>query len=109
MRYSIWYDTKNKLPEKSGYYLAYRGESFGDDSTDVDYYWYDAASKKWRERQMASSPWARVVLWSDADPFAWAQPSTTHAPTPAEAAAWQEVVEAIERYQLVKALTQDAN
>lgn len=109
MRYSIWYDTKNKLPEKTGYYLAYRAESLGDDTTDVSYYWYEAISKSWRSGERAGSHWARVIFWTDADPFAWDQAPPTHTPTPAEAAAWQEVVEAIERYKLVKALTQDAN
>ena len=109
IRHSIWYEVSDQLPKKSGYYLAYRAESLGDDSTDVGYYWYEAVSKKWRSGVHAGSHWARVVFWSDADPYEWAQTPTSHTPAAAETAAWQEVVEAIERYKLVKALTQDEN
>lgn len=109
IRHSIWYGVEDRLPEKSGYYLAYRAESLGDDTIDVGHYWYSKNQKKWYENSRSSSPWARVVFWTDADPFTWAQTLTSHTPTAAETAAWQEVVEAIERYKLVKALTQDEN
>jgi hypothetical protein len=109
---SIWHHTADKQPDKSGYYVAYKSYSMGDDSTNVGYYYYSAGANSWRDSSIHSAHYANVYYWSDADPEAWvnADPPLTKRPravaaNPALEIAWNNIQEAIRQYEIVKALT----
>ena len=116
MRTSIWYRTEEKQPNESGYYLSYRGWGMGgkgDGDNDHGFLWYDKRRDEWRDYESTSSGWSAIVYyWTDATPDDWTEedpPSIRikrgvkqeHA---AVQEAWQEVEEAIKRYNTVKAL-----
>lgn len=111
MKTSIWHHTADKQPDKSGYYVAYKSYSMGDDSTNVGYYYYSAGANSWRDSSIHSAHYANVYYWSDADPEAWvnADPPLTKRPAvatnPALEIAWNNIQEAIRQYEIVKALT----
>lgn len=124
MRTSVWYRTEEKQPDKSDYYLAYRGWGMGgksDGDSDHGYVWYDKNRNEWRDYSSTSMGHDAIVYyWTNATPDAWvdADPpsirirtkNTTYNPTlhtddhPAVKDAWIEVEEAIKRYETVKAL-----
>ena len=52
MRTSIWFRTEEKQPDKSGYYLSYRGWGMGgkaDGDSDHGYVYYDKKQNEWRD------------------------------------------------------------
>lgn len=115
MRISIWHRTEEQSPDNSGYYLSYRGFGMGSMS-DYDhehgYMYYDKKTDKWYEYNNKRDI-AIVYYWSDATPNEWVDqdpPSVTlrRNGRPDEHVAvheaWQEVQEALKRYQTVKAL-----
>lgn len=112
MKTSIWYHTADRQPSKTGHYLAYRSYSMGDDSTDTGYYYYNTSTKGWTDGSSSYAHYANVYYWTDADPDAWvdADPPVTQRKKkkqevhPALQEAWQNVQEAIERYEVLKAL-----
>lgn len=121
MRTSVWYRTEEKNPDKSGYYLSYRGWGMGgkgDYDHDHGYVYYDKKRNEWRDSR-GGSDYAIVYYWTNATPDDWVDadpPSvkirvanynkeTLHADDhPAVQDAWREVSEAIKRYETVKAL-----
>lgn len=113
MKTSIWHHTADKQPDKSGYYVAYKSYSMGDDSTNVGYYYYSAGANSWRDSSIHSAHYANVYYWSDADPEAWTnadppvskRPKAAVATNPALEIAWNNIQEAIRQYEIVKALT----
>lgn len=114
MRTSIWYRTEEKQPDKSGYYLSYRGFGMGGMS-DYDhangYMFYDTKTRRWYDYEDMRDT-AIVYYWSDADPEHWVDndpPSIKIKPNDghlhvAVQDAWRDVEEAIKRYETVKAL-----
>ena len=114
MKTSIWYHNADQQPDKSGYYLAYKSYSMGDDSTNAGYYYYSKTSGTWRDSSLNSSHYANVYYWTDADPEAWVdsdpplsqrKASTAAKSNPALEIAWNNVQEAIRQYEIIKALT----
>jgi hypothetical protein len=120
MRTSIWYRTEEQSPDKSGWYLGYRG--FGGDMSNYDhandYWYYDRKTDAWYTHQNRQYS-AIIYYWTDADPDGWVDedpPSIkirpgyrargTHSEIPAVQDAWAAVEEAIKRYETVKALVQ---
>jgi len=112
MKTSIWHHTADKQPDKSGYYVAYKSYSIGDDTTNVGYYYYSELSKSWRDSSLSQAHYANVYYWSDADPEAWvnADPPVSKRKkelpvNPALEIAWNNVQQAIRQYEIIKALT----
>jgi hypothetical protein len=100
---SIWYHIEDNRPTKTGYYLAYKKPSLGDDSEGYGVYYWDNEYTDWRESAAPHSYGMRVTLWSELpahDPY----DSTTHAPTIAEVDAWNNVVDAIDKFNMIKEL-----
>lgn len=115
MKFGIWHHTADQSPEKSGYYLTYRGWGMGgraDDEHDYGYLWYDKRNDIWREYQSQSAHSAIVYYWTDADPSDWVEndPPITQRRRyvenvhPAEQEAWNALQEALKQYQTIKAL-----
>lgn len=106
MKTCVWYHTSEQQPKKSGYYIAYKGIMLGDDTVDVGYYFYDAGRRQWRENSISSSIYVRVYYWSDIDTTHWGdRDAPKEKLSAAEEIAWQQVEEAIQRYETVKALS----
>lgn len=115
MRTSIWHRTEQRQPDKSGYYLCYRGWGMGgkaDGDSDHGYVYYDKKINEWRDYQSVSSSYAIVYYWTDATPDDWTDqdpPSVQlhkmkETPNPALDIAWQNVEEAIRQYRIVESL-----
>jgi len=114
MRPCIWYHTADKNPDRSGYYLAYRGWGIaGKSDTDSDYgpVFYDKKINSWRDYESSSYGHdAFVYYWTEADPEAWVENETfinikKAKPNPALDIAWNDVLAAVERYELIKILS----
>ena len=112
MKPSIWYTVEERQPPKTGYYVAFKGMSMGDDETGVAEYYWNQRTQEWRDSSVASiGRWANVCYWCDAYPQEWYDQDSkrgqkTRTVTPAEKAAWDAVVKAMEQYEIIKALTQ---
>ena len=81
----------------------------GDDETNTGYYWFDSKQRAWREYQSTSmGHFANIVYWTDADPSRCYDEDrpTDKTMTEAEKETWAAVVEAIDRYNVIKGLTQ---
>lgn len=121
MKTSIWYHTADRQPPKSGYYLSYRGWGMGgkaDGDHDYGYVYYDKKINEWRDYESTSmGHYAIVYYWTDATPDEWVDndpPVTRRKKITTEAnaslkSAWENVEKALEQYNLIKALTYDAN
>jgi hypothetical protein len=115
MRACIWYHTQERQPTTSGYYLSYRGWGIAgpsDYDSATGYLYYDTTTKVWREFQSDSHGHDAIVYyWTEADPAEWVDSETVinkkkARPNPALDRAWEDVLQAVERYEIVKALTQ---
>jgi hypothetical protein len=88
------------------------GKADGD--SDNGYLWYDKRNNEWRDYKNSNMGDSAIVYyWTDADPEAWVNkdpPSIVlekrkkHPEHPAVLDAWNDVEEAIKRYETVKAL-----
>ena len=114
MKVSFWHHTADQQPEKSGYYLAYRGWGMGgkgDGDHDHGYVYYDKKKNEWRDYQSMGS-YAIVYYWTDATPDDWVdndlpvsrRKQSQKEMHPAEQEALAELKEAIKRYETVRAL-----
>jgi hypothetical protein len=107
MRAGVWYEVDQKIPPKTGYYLAFKGFSMGDDETECSYYYWNAKHAMWTDGNSPMSRSANVVYWTDADPDAWYQNYDLRRRndiTEAEKDAWAVVERALEQYEIVRAL-----
>ena len=120
MRTSIWYRTEEKQPDKSGYYLSYRGWGMGgkgDDDHDYGYLYYRKKDDSWYEYEGSwNSSFPDVVsfvyYWTDADPSGWVDedpPSVQLRKLKEEhhvalEAAYNDVLIAIDKYNMIKEL-----
>lgn len=111
MKTSLWFHTADKQPDKSGYYVAYKSYSMGDDSTNTGYYYYNISDNSWFDSSLSQSHYANVYYWTDADPEEWVNndPPVTQRKkvlknNPALEIAWKNVEEAIRQYEIVKGL-----
>lgn len=112
MKTSIWFHTRNKNPNKSGFYLAFRGWGFGgprDGESDINYFYYDKEKNKWREYEAFNRDLNIIVYyWTDADPFEWVEnndDTENNSTNPALEIAWKKLIEAYEQYKIIKSLT----
>lgn len=109
MKACLWYDVDEKLPPKAGYYLAFKGLSIGDNETDTEYYYWDPKRCEWRDYETTTiGGTVRIVYWSDSDPAAWYEKYNMRRRdevTAAEKDAWNQVLHAVEQYEMVKVLT----
>jgi hypothetical protein len=115
MRPCIWYHTRERQPSTSGYYLSYRGFGIAgpsDYDSATGYLYYDHQQNVWRDYESDSHGHDAIVYyWTEADPEEWVDGETvigkrTVVPNAALDAAWADILLAIERYEIVKALTQ---
>lgn len=120
MRTSIWYRTEEKQPDKSGYYLTYRGWGIGgkaDGDSDHGYLYYFTKSGQWYEYESDTRSGfprtAIVYYWTDAQPDEWTDedpPSvkikSLEESNPAVKLAWENAMEAIRQYEFIRNLTQ---
>lgn len=119
MQASIWYEGDEKRPDKSGYYLAYRGWGMGgapDGASDYGYLYFSTHQNAWYEyesdsRSRMKNPVSFVYYWTTADPYNWVhdKPSSfrigkTLKPNPTLDDAWREVEKAVEKYNILKKL-----
>jgi hypothetical protein len=121
MKTSIWYNTKDKQPDTSGYYLGYRGWGVGgkaDGDHDYNYFYYHKKTNEWYtyENQIRATfpDIAIVYYWTDANPYAWVnndvfnqafrQTHETQKNNPALEIAWKRVEEAIRQYEIIKSM-----
>lgn len=118
MKPCIWYHTSDRQPPKSGYYLSYRGWGIGgkaDGDSDWGYVYYDKKLNEWRDYD-TSGHYAFVYYWTEAQPDKWVEEdipvskrkikAETKETPEAVKIAWQQVEEALKRYQTVKALSE---
>ena len=108
MKACLWYDVSEKLPPKTGYYLAFKVYSMGDDETGCDHYYWDAKRCEWRTSSLSTAYDANVIYWTDADPNEWYKNfgmRRRDEVTAAEKDAWDQVLHAVEQYEMIKALT----
>ena len=103
MKTSIWYHVDEKLPTSPGHQLVFIGPSMvGDGGIATAYFDGD----DWRERIATHSPRAYVVYWCDADPWDWYNnPSPAGRSSPVMEKAWQNVLDAVSKYEMLKALS----
>lgn len=107
MKAGIWYDLDEKTPPRTGYYLAYKGMSMGDDETNTGYYYWNARRREWTDSSMSTARHANVVYWTEADPDDWYEKydlRRKHKVTAAEKDAWAAVERALEQYEIVRQL-----
>jgi hypothetical protein len=117
MKVSMWYAVEERLPDESGYYLAFRGMSFGDDSTETSYYYFNKHTGNWQKYETNSSHISTEAIrfWTDADPWTWYDKSMEDgaaprvrkkiAISPTEQVAFEDLQEAIKRFQVICELT----
>lgn len=104
MIHSIWYHVNEKQPDQSGMYLAYKSYTFGDDDTEVRYYYFDSHLQKWCGHYGGFGEnvlcWCTVIFDDDA--------IRKFKPTPNIALinAFDNVCKAIDQYEMIKALAQ---
>jgi hypothetical protein len=110
MKTSIWHHTADRQPDKSGYYMGFRTVTLADDTCGVDYFYWNQSEGQWRTDSTCHSHWANVYYWTEDDPEQWVDtdPPVRYrkAPksNPALAIAWQNVQDAVRKYELVKQL-----
>ena len=88
----------------SGYYIAFKGYSMGDNETGTGYYFWNAHEQHWQEHKI-NSHYANVRYWCDADPAIWYEEDSglrksksKRTITLAEKDAWEALKKAIEQY-----------
>lgn len=101
---SIWYRVEDKKPEVTGYYLAYKKSSLGDDEEGFGCYFWNAQYSTWSESAAPNSHVILVSIWSempehDPDNYSY------HTPSVAEIDAWENVENAISKFNMVKELS----
>lgn len=104
MKTSIWYHKEDKLPEKEGYYLAYKLPTFGDDSEGYGIYYWGSYHREWRETIATHSHTIRVSYWSECPSIEYDYNNDASLPTVAEIDAWNKVQEAINQYNMIREL-----
>jgi len=110
---SIWYSTDQKQPDETGWYVAFKGYSLGDNEVGVSYFYWNKKNQHWRASSMQTSNEINVIYWcKGADPAEWYQQATPYRRktkrevSVTEQEAWAAVEHAIEQYEIIKALTQ---
>lgn len=99
MIFSVWYSIEEKYPDGSGWFLAFKDISMGDDYTDLKYFYYDASVNKFFNSPTGS--WENVKYWTDISEYDFKYKPLS----PAEKIAADNVLKAIENYNLVAGLS----
>ncbi len=120
MRVSIWYRDEERRPARSGHYLCHRGFGMGgmsDSDHELGYLYYNAKKKWWQRYSMDSMADSGITVyyWTDVDTDQWIEADGPRyavrerlkKPNPSLASAWEAVEEAIERYRVLEALTNE--
>lgn len=118
MRVSVWHRTEVKQPDKSGYYLGFRGfgiSGMADGDSEYGYVYYDQKRNVWREYKTTNISEDSIIVyyWTDAQPEKWTDedPSSVELRkqkkenNPALELAWQEVEKALRQYDLIRRIT----
>lgn len=111
MKAYLWFENDQTKPTKSGYYLTFVGATMGGGEPSAQYSYFDKKKQEWRDYESSSmSRWQNVVYWTEADPFDWYENSSPNknTQTEAEKLAWQNVINAVEQYNIVKGLTNES-
>jgi hypothetical protein len=115
MKTAIWHHTADRQPDKSGYYLGYRTMTLADDTTGIDYFYWNKEEGEWRTDSTCHSRWANVYYWSKDDPEDWVNSDppvrkrTKLKDNPALDIAWQNVERAVAQYELIRSLVTHDN
>ena len=104
MKTSFWYHVDEKLPNAAGSQLVFMGPTFGGEGG-IDTAYFAGADTGWRESVATHSHRANVVYWCDADPWEWYENTYVIKHTPALDDAWAAVQDAVNKYEMLKALT----
>lgn len=111
MRTAVWYHIADRQPEKSGYYMGYMTMTLADDTTGVNYFYWNKEEGQWRTDSTCYSRWANVYYWTKDDPEKWVDSDPPLSKrgkikdnNPALAIAWKRVEEAVQQYELLKTL-----
>ncbi len=107
MKAGIWYEADQKIPPQTGYYLAFKGFSMGDDESDTGFYYWNAKRAEWTDSGTSMGRHANVIYWTETDPEAWYQNYDLRRRvdiSEAEKDAWAVVERALEQYEIVRAL-----
>ncbi len=108
MKAGIWYEADEKIPPKTGYYLAFKGFSMGDDELNTGYYYWNAKKATWFDSSlMSANRTVNVIYWTEADPDGWYEKYSMRRRDEVSAAekdAWAAVEHALEQYEIVRAL-----
>jgi hypothetical protein len=113
MKTSIWHHAADKQPDTSGYYMGFRTTTLADDTCGVDYFYWNKSEGHWQTDSTCHSRWANVYYWTEDDPEDWVDTDPPLAyrkkpkSNPALAIAWQNVEDAIRKYELIKQLVGD--
>lgn len=97
---SIWRHVEDVCPKMAGYYLAYKLPRLGDDEEGYGVYYWDNYYTDWRETAAPHSHGVEVSIWADCpehDP----DNHISRSPVAAEIAAWKNVCDAIEQYNII--------
>lgn len=103
---SIWYHTGDKQPPSTGYYIAYKLPTLGDDHEGYELWYWDNEKREWREFRAPHGSAIKVSYWThgpDIDEINHV--CSVNMPTVAEVDAWKNVEDAISKYNMVKELT----
>ena len=107
MKAGIWYEVDEKIPPRTGYYLAFKGLSMGDDELNTGYYYWNAKSAEWRDSSLSIARSVNIVYWTEADPDDWYEKYSMRRRdeiSTAEKDAWTAVEHALEQYEIVRQL-----
>lgn len=108
MKAGIWYEVDERLPPQSGYYLAFKGFSMGDNEPNTGYYYWDAKKCEWKDSGTSQGRYSNVVYWTESDPEGWYEKYNMRRRdeiSAAEKDAWAAVERAIEQYDIVRKLS----
>lgn len=100
---SIWRHEEDICPKYSGYYLAYKLPTLGDDSEGYGLYFWNDYYTEWRESAAPHSHHIKVSIWT-ACPEHDPDNHIASQPVPAEIAAWKNVCDAIDQYNIITKL-----
>lgn len=98
---SIWYDVAEQLPLTPGWYVAKKEVSMGDDEVGIGWYKWDG--RRWADSELSYSHHANISYWTDVD-----FDNVSHRPsalTVTEQAAYDDVKEAIEKFNMIRIMT----
>jgi hypothetical protein len=107
MKAGIWYEADQKIPPQSGYYLAFKGYSMGDDEVNTGYYYWNAKKAEWTDSSTSMARHANIVYWTETDPEGWYEKYSMRPRSEiseAEKDAWAVVEHALEQYEIVRTL-----